>query len=91
MTNTYNIPQIRRYVGPGVTLWSSGFVASEAFVGMAYDPSDANLFKVTGDEVVEYLAVAEEERNASKLIPPVRLPFKFNFNVPDCDFSGKLN
>lgn len=70
---------------------SSSFVASETLVGMAYGPSGANLFKVTGNKVVEYLAVAEEERSASKLIPPVRFPSTFNFNAPDCDFSGKLN
>lgn len=75
------VPKIRRYVGPGVTLWSSGFVASEAFVGMAYDPSDANLFKVTGDEVVEYLAVAEEEQSASKLIAPWQVELGKRYEV----------
>ncbi|KAG6331779.1 hypothetical protein ID866_7311 [Astraeus odoratus] len=63
------VPKIRHYVGPDVCLRSLGFTASEAYIGTVYDPENANLFKVTSDDVVEYLDVSKEE-TASSLVAP---------------------
>lgn len=63
------IPKLRFYLGPNVQLRSLGFITSEAYVATVYDPSDLNLFKVTPQDIIEYLDV-EKEENASSIIPP---------------------
>ncbi|KAI6121059.1 GH3 auxin-responsive promoter [Pisolithus croceorrhizus] len=62
------VPKLQFYLGPNVQLHSLGFGTSEAQIATAYDPSDLNLFKMTPQDVIEYLDVAEE--NASNIIPP---------------------
>ncbi|KAI6044799.1 GH3 auxin-responsive promoter [Pisolithus marmoratus] len=63
------VPKLRFYLGPDVHLRSFGFGSSEAFVVAVYDPSDLNLFKVTSQEIIEYLDVDKDE-NASSIIHP---------------------
>ncbi|KAI5986171.1 GH3 auxin-responsive promoter-domain-containing protein [Pisolithus albus] len=63
------VPKLRFYLGPNVQLRSLGFITSEAYVGTVYDPSDLNLFKVTPQDIIEYLDV-EKEENASSIVPP---------------------
>ncbi|KAG6327027.1 hypothetical protein ID866_12062, partial [Astraeus odoratus] len=66
------IPKIRHYIGPKVLWTSLGFFASEAFVGMAYRPSDLDQFKVTCDEFIEFLDILGED-DTSSLVAPVSL------------------
>lgn len=46
-----------------------GFATSEAYIATVYDPSDLNLFKVTSEDIIEYLDVTKEE-NVSGIVPP---------------------
>ncbi|KAI6044801.1 GH3 auxin-responsive promoter [Pisolithus marmoratus] len=63
------VPKLRFYLGPDVHLRSLGYGTSEAFVAAVYDPSDLNLFKVTSQEIIEYLDMDKDD-NASSIIPP---------------------
>ncbi|KAI6044750.1 GH3 auxin-responsive promoter [Pisolithus marmoratus] len=63
------VPKLRFYLGPDVQLRGQGFNTSELHVAAVYDPSDPNLFKVTSEDIVEYLDVDKEE-NASSIVPP---------------------
>jgi len=68
------IPQIKHYIGPDVKLRSLGYFASEAPIGLVYDHSDMNLFKLLSTEFFEFIDVTDE-RTASGLLCPVS-PFK---------------
>ncbi|KAI5998394.1 GH3 auxin-responsive promoter [Pisolithus orientalis] len=58
------IPEIRHYTGPDVSIQSVAIVSSEAFLAVAYDPRDLNLYKVIGsDDVIEFLPVDEPEES----------------------------
>ncbi|KAI6007578.1 GH3 auxin-responsive promoter [Pisolithus orientalis] len=63
------VPKLRFYLGPDVQLRSVGFACSEVYIASVYDPSDLNLFKVTSQDIIEYLDVVKEE-NASSIVPP---------------------
>ncbi|KAI6133976.1 GH3 auxin-responsive promoter [Pisolithus croceorrhizus] len=63
------VPKLRFYLGPDVRLCSLGFATSEAYIATVYDLSDLNLFKVTSQDIIEYLDVTVEE-NAASLVPP---------------------
>ncbi|KAH7926609.1 hypothetical protein BV22DRAFT_1128079 [Leucogyrophana mollusca] len=62
------IPKMRHYLGPTVLMRSLGFTASETYIGMVYNPSDLNLFKVACDDIIEYLDVSRNQTAAS-LVP----------------------
>ncbi|KAI6154826.1 GH3 auxin-responsive promoter [Pisolithus tinctorius] len=62
------VPKLQFYLGP-VQLRNPGFFSSEASVAIIYDPSDLNLFKMTSQDIFEYLDVTKEE-NASSVVPP---------------------
>ncbi|KIJ57869.1 hypothetical protein HYDPIDRAFT_163769 [Hydnomerulius pinastri MD-312] len=62
------IPKMRHYLGPDVLMQSLGFTASETYIGMVYNPSNLNLFKVACDDIIEYLDVTKEE-SASSIVP----------------------
>ncbi|KAI5997067.1 GH3 auxin-responsive promoter [Pisolithus albus] len=58
------IPEIRHYIGPEVSLETLTIASSEAFLALAYDPRDLNLYKVVGsDDVIEFLPVDEPEES----------------------------
>lgn len=58
------IPEIRHYLGPNVSLETLSIASSEAFLALAYDPRDLNLYKVVGsDDVIEFLPVDEPEES----------------------------
>ncbi|KIK22725.1 hypothetical protein PISMIDRAFT_679942 [Pisolithus microcarpus 441] len=63
------VPKLRFYSGPDVQLCGLGFATSEAYIATVYDPSDLNLFKVTSEDIIEYLDVTKEE-NVSGIVPP---------------------
>ncbi|KAI5986935.1 GH3 auxin-responsive promoter, partial [Pisolithus albus] len=63
------VPKLRFYSGPDVQLCGIGYASSEAYIAAVYDPSDLNLFKVTSEDIFEYLDVTKEE-NASNVVPP---------------------
>ncbi|KAL4081085.1 GH3 auxin-responsive promoter [Scleroderma citrinum] len=63
------IPKIKHYFGPDVKLFSHGYFCSEAPVGLVYDPSDMNLFKLASTEFFEFIDV-DNEGTASDLIRP---------------------
>ncbi|KAI6008115.1 GH3 auxin-responsive promoter [Pisolithus orientalis] len=62
------VPKLQFYLGP-VQLRNPGFFSSEASVAIIYDPADLNLFKMTSQDIFEYLDVTKEE-NASSVVPP---------------------
>ncbi|KAH7890417.1 GH3 auxin-responsive promoter [Phlebopus sp. FC_14] len=62
------IPKMRHYLGPTVFMQSLGYTASETYIGMVYDPSKLNLYKVASDDIIEYLDVLKED-SASNLVP----------------------
>ncbi|KAI5985503.1 GH3 auxin-responsive promoter-domain-containing protein [Pisolithus albus] len=58
------IPEIRHYIGPDVSIQSVAIASSEAYLAIAYDPRDLNLYKVIGsDDVVEFLPVNQPEES----------------------------
>ncbi|KAI6094510.1 GH3 auxin-responsive promoter [Pisolithus sp. B1] len=58
------IPEIKYYIGPDVSLETLSIASSEAFLALAYDPRDLNLYKVVGsDDVIEFLPVDEPEES----------------------------
>ncbi|KAI6096843.1 GH3 auxin-responsive promoter [Pisolithus sp. B1] len=58
------IPEIRHYIGPDVSIESVAIASSEAYLAIAYDPRDLNLYKVVGsDDVIEFLPVDEPEES----------------------------
>ncbi|KIO12049.1 hypothetical protein M404DRAFT_962542 [Pisolithus tinctorius Marx 270] len=58
------IPEIRHYIGPDVSLQTLSIASSEAFLALAYDPTDLNLYKIVGsDDVIEFLPVDEPEES----------------------------
>ncbi|KAI6033477.1 GH3 auxin-responsive promoter [Pisolithus microcarpus] len=58
------IPEIRHYIGPDVSIQSVAIASSEAYLAVAYDPRDLNLYKVIGsDDVVEFLPVDQPEES----------------------------
>ncbi|KAI6003454.1 GH3 auxin-responsive promoter [Pisolithus orientalis] len=58
------IPKIRHYIGPDVSLQTLSIASSEAFLALAYDPTDLNLYKIVGsDDVIEFLPVDEPEES----------------------------
>ncbi|KAI6019867.1 GH3 auxin-responsive promoter, partial [Pisolithus orientalis] len=63
------VPKLRFYLGPDVQLRSLGFLTSEAHVASVYDPSGLNLFKVSSQDLIEYLDVVKED-NVSSIVPP---------------------
>ncbi|KAI6044793.1 GH3 auxin-responsive promoter [Pisolithus marmoratus] len=63
------VPKLRFYLGPDVQWRSYGVTSTETYVAAAYDPSDLNLFKVTSQDIIEYLDVGKEEK-ASSIVAP---------------------
>ncbi|KAI6141111.1 GH3 auxin-responsive promoter [Pisolithus tinctorius] len=58
------IPEIRHYIGPEVSLQTLAIGSSEAFLAVAYDPRDLNLYKLVGsDDVIEFLPVEDPEES----------------------------
>ncbi|KAI5985505.1 GH3 auxin-responsive promoter [Pisolithus albus] len=58
------IPEIRHYIGPDVSVQTLAIASSEAYLAVAYDPRDLNLYKVIGsDDVIEFLPVDEPEES----------------------------
>ncbi|KAI6042179.1 GH3 auxin-responsive promoter [Pisolithus marmoratus] len=58
------IPEIRCYIGPDVSVETLAIASSEAWLAVAYDPRDLNLYKVVGsDDVIEFLPVDEPEES----------------------------
>ncbi|KAI6141108.1 GH3 auxin-responsive promoter [Pisolithus tinctorius] len=58
------IPEIRHYIGPEVSVQTLAIASSEAYLAMAYDPRDLNLYKVVGsDDVIEFLPVDDPEES----------------------------
>ncbi|KAI6151501.1 GH3 auxin-responsive promoter-domain-containing protein, partial [Pisolithus tinctorius] len=52
------------YIGPDVSLQTLSIASSEAFLALAYDPTDLNLYKIVGsDDVIEFLPVDEPEES----------------------------
>ncbi|KAI6044161.1 GH3 auxin-responsive promoter-domain-containing protein [Pisolithus marmoratus] len=58
------IPEIQRYIGPDVSVETLVIASSEAWLAVAYDPRDLNLYKVVGsDNVIEFLPVDKPEES----------------------------
>ncbi|GLB35342.1 putative GH3 auxin-responsive promoter [Lyophyllum shimeji] len=57
--------QIRHYTGDSICFQSAGFGSSEAWVAEVYDPQrDLNLYKMSSDDLFEYLDVSLPETAA---------------------------
>ncbi|KAF5387085.1 hypothetical protein D9615_001837 [Tricholomella constricta] len=60
------VPQVRHYVGSSVSVQSAGLTCSEAWLAQVYDPRrDLNLYKVSADDLFEYLDVSVPETAAN--------------------------
>ncbi|KAH7926268.1 hypothetical protein BV22DRAFT_1104455 [Leucogyrophana mollusca] len=81
------IPKMRHYLGPNVLMRSAGLGASEGYIGVAYDPTDLNLFKVTSDSIVEYLDVSLGETDAS-IIPAWEIEAGHQYEVVLTTYDG---
>ncbi|KAH7924363.1 hypothetical protein BV22DRAFT_1164812 [Leucogyrophana mollusca] len=74
------LPKMHHYLGSTVLIRSPGFIASEGYVGLVYNPSELNLFKATSDDVVEYLDVSLDETAAS-LVPAWELQVGHRYEI----------
>lgn len=79
LAKTKDIPQIKHYIGPDVKLRGLGYFTSEAPIGLVYDPSDMNLFKLLSTEFFEFIDVTNEG-TASSLLCPVS-PFAYSYSL----------
>ncbi|KIJ08437.1 hypothetical protein PAXINDRAFT_88847, partial [Paxillus involutus ATCC 200175] len=59
-----SVPQARWFLGPDAVIHSQGYGASEGWLGFPYDPLNLNQFKVTREEVIEFLDVTKDESTA---------------------------
>ncbi|KAH7884904.1 GH3 auxin-responsive promoter [Phlebopus sp. FC_14] len=55
------IPQAKWWLGPTCHIISRAFAAGECFVATPYDPMNLNQYKLTRDDIVEFLDVSKDE------------------------------
>lgn len=59
------VPQVHHYAGPHVSFQSAGLTCSEVWMGQVYDPRDLNLYKMSNDDLFEYLDITLPENSAN--------------------------
>lgn len=64
--------QLRYHFGPSVLLTSVTFAATESAVGVGYDPTNTNLYRLDSNEHIELLDI-EKDRSPENLSQPVRI------------------